>query len=338
MQFKYYSSAERDQWYQARPGETKIGEKLPLLSHWDELTEYPQPFVLIGVAEDVGIRANFGRPGADTAFSYFIRAYAQMQHNRNLDGKQALLAGLCTFAEEQKKAAELNPQVPEQRQELMMLTARIDQALYPLIEKVVAAGKLPVVIGGGHNNAYGLLKGCSSALGQALPALNIDPHADFRPAEGRHSGNGFRYAREEGYLGRYAVWGLHESYNAEAMLAAFRQMDNLQYRSYEELLTLSVPEQRERLTHLLHWLAPTGPMGLEVDMDSVAHLPVSAASPSGWTIDQLRGWVRQVASGWAPCYVHFCEASPGQAQHESERLMLGKALAYLVSDFIKARR
>ncbi len=33
-----------------------------------------------------------------------------------------------------------------------------------------------------------------------INSINLDAHSDFRPAEGRHSGNGFRYAEEDGYL------------------------------------------------------------------------------------------------------------------------------------------
>jgi formiminoglutamase len=31
-------------------------------------------------------------------------------------------------------------------------------------------------------------------------AINFDAHSDFRILEGRHSGNGFSYAYEEGFL------------------------------------------------------------------------------------------------------------------------------------------
>jgi len=36
--------------------------------------------------------------------------------------------------------------------------------------------------------------------------------------EGRHSGNGFRYAYEQKFLSKYAIVGLHESYNAGNVL------------------------------------------------------------------------------------------------------------------------
>jgi formiminoglutamase len=36
-------------------------------------------------------------------------------------------------------------------------------------------------------------------------AINFDAHSDFRILEGRHSGNGFSYAYEEGFLKKYFI-------------------------------------------------------------------------------------------------------------------------------------
>lgn len=62
------------------------------------------------------------------------------------------------------------------------------------MSEIVSAGVVPIVIGGGHNNSYGMLRGSSKGLNSQVNAINIDPHADFRELEGRHSGNGFSYA------------------------------------------------------------------------------------------------------------------------------------------------
>ena len=35
-----------------------------------------------------------------------------------------------------------------------------------LVNQIVRAGKIPVIIGGGHNNAYGNIKGSALALGK----------------------------------------------------------------------------------------------------------------------------------------------------------------------------
>jgi formiminoglutamase len=37
-------------------------------------------------------------------------------------------------------------------------------------------------------------------------AINFDAHSDFRILEGRHSGNGFSYAYEEGFLKKYFIF------------------------------------------------------------------------------------------------------------------------------------
>ena len=79
--------------------------------------------------------------------------------------------------------------------------SRIAPDLSPLISKlveIVPSGKIPIIIGGGHNNAYGNIKGLALAKGKPVNAINFDAHSDFRIMEGRHSGNGFSYAFEEG--------------------------------------------------------------------------------------------------------------------------------------------
>ena len=89
-----------------------------------------------------------------------------------------------------------------------------------LIFKIVSAGKTPIVIGGGHNNAYGNIKGTSLALNKPINVINFDAHTDFRALEGRHSGNGFSYAFQEGFLNNYFIFGIHENYSSKAVLNA----------------------------------------------------------------------------------------------------------------------
>ncbi len=112
----------------------------------------------------------------------------------------------------------------------------IDAEVEELIKIITAAGKTPIVIGGGHNNSYPLIKGTAKGLQKAgmmnnsqINVINLDAHADYRIMEGRHSGNGFRYAREEGYLNKYAIIGLHENYNSQSMMDDLYSNINIQY-------------------------------------------------------------------------------------------------------------
>ncbi len=89
----------------------------------------------------------------------------------------------------------------------------IDQSVNQLVYSIVKAGKIPIVVGGGHNNAYGIIKGCALALKTKINTINFDAHTDLRALEGRHSGNGFSYAIDEGFLNRYFIFGLHENHH-----------------------------------------------------------------------------------------------------------------------------
>jgi formiminoglutamase len=71
------------------------------------------------------------------------------------------------------------------------------QALAEVIAALVTAGSAPVVLGGGHETAYGHYLGYVRA-GLDVAILNLDAHLDVRPClEGQgHSGSPFRQALE----------------------------------------------------------------------------------------------------------------------------------------------
>ena len=60
---------------------------------------------------------------------------------------------------------------------------------------------------------------------KAINVLNLDPHADCREIDRRHSGNSFSYAMQEGWLANYAVLGLHQQYNSQSMLERLAEKD-----------------------------------------------------------------------------------------------------------------
>src|SRR5690606_27448113 len=153
----------------------------------------------------------------------------------------------------------------------------------------------PIVIGGGHNNAYGNLKGASIALNQKINCINSDPHLDFRTQEGRHSGNGFSYAYEEGYLGRYAVLCMHESYNNQLSLSRFRkEHEHLYYVSYEEVFVTGNITFSRAIDQCLAFVGE-GLCGLEIDMDAIINVPSSAKTSSGLSPLEARQFVYRAA-------------------------------------------
>ncbi len=200
----------------AREGETKLGSciRIPSGPEWQQDADFLESrFVLLGLPEDIGVRANGGIGGAHTAWPAFLKSFLNIQETKALSGRDFFLLGNLDFSDWLAECSLAGIET------LRNYTAQIDETVFPLIRDIVAAGKIPVVIGGGHNNAYPLLKGLSMALNSPVNAVNLDAHSDFRGQEGRHSGNGFRYAYQEAYLKRYALLGLHEAYNSKGIVA-----------------------------------------------------------------------------------------------------------------------
>lgn len=83
---------------------------------------------------------------------------------------------------------------------------KIDAVVAETVKKILSAGKIPITIGGGHNNAFGIIKGASEAFEKPVNVLNIDAHTDLRKLEHRHSGNGFSFALKKGFYRNMPFW------------------------------------------------------------------------------------------------------------------------------------
>ncbi len=333
-----YSSEELLELTTQRAGEKKLGETVLCPQASEPLSavrESRARFVVLGIKEDIGIRANLGIGGASECWDHALTALLNVQSNQFLNGGEILILGSLEFPDLLVEAKGLKPADSSDLKKLRALTETVDSIVAPLVEAIVAAGKIPIIIGGGHNNSYGNLRGSSQALGQAISCINIDPHADYRALEGRHSGNGFSYAREQGYLGRYAIFGLHEGYNSDQMIATLDEDPNIQYSTFESLLVTNPEKKHHTFVNLLNWCG-LEPIGLELDLDALTAFPVSALNPSGFTLNEVRSLITTTAALRAPLYLHLCEGSPGRAASEPDRQMLAKSIAYLICDFIKA--
>jgi formiminoglutamase len=199
-----------------RSGEIKFGEKMIVIPKEENQIAFIKnceaKYVLFGIPEDVGIRANFGRPGAASAWKSAISGIANIQHNRFCKGYDIIVLGSLDVSEEMEEAKDLDFLRTIDRQKLSALVEKIDKEVVHIVTTIIKCGKIPIIIGGGHNNAYGNIKGTALGLGKPINAINFDAHSDFRIIEGRHSGNGFSYAFEEGFLSKYFIFGLHENY------------------------------------------------------------------------------------------------------------------------------
>ena len=319
-----------------RKGETKLGERVHLLksdnlSGLNELTKKGVKFGLLGIPECIGVLGNMGNPGAEHAWQAFLSFFLNVQSNRFLSGNEFVVLGHVEVSDLQERAIEANRSSEYFLQQMHMICEAVDDRVSPLIEEVVASGLIPVVIGGGHNNAFPVIRGVANGLGRkrGINVINMDAHADFRALEGRHSGNGFSSAKHKGYLNKYFAFGLHESYNGENMLKSMDRTRTVAYQMLEDITYLD-QELAEAMDYVFDEHVPCG---IELDMDAIRLMPSSATSPSGFSLEQARHFVRKCAAGLKAGYLHLPEAAPG---NDLERTMVGKALSYLVCDFAKS--
>ena len=314
----------------SREGEIKLGQSVQIISTLDNIKNATAKFVIIGVPEDIGVKMNYGNGGAHTAFTPALKSFLNTQENQFINGKDILVLGYLDFLNEV-----LNFDGSD-REKGDLLVKAIDQKLSSIIKTIIEADKIPIIIGGGHNNAYGNLKGLSEGKKQPINVINLDAHTDLRRLEERHSGNGFSYAIEHQYLKKYFMFGLHENYTPQYVFYYIHSNTNIDYNTYEELeVYKSIPFENE-LLRAKNFIQEK-PFGIEIDLDCIQNFPSSAMTPSGFTSQQAREFVYYFAKNTNASYIHICEGSPTIVQDPYAINQVGKFISYLISDFIKAK-
>ena len=342
--FKFYSKEDILSMTRVRRFETKMGERLQFLKpdrEWPEVLQgSAAKYVLLGIPEDFGVKANYGVGGTDTAWLSFLDSFLNIQSNDFLNGENTLLLGHFDFGDI-KFLIENNAYNPEEKINAYRHALNIvDEEVENLLKVIASAKKIPIIIGGGHNNAYPIIKGVAKGLHKAdmiplsqINCINLDAHTDYNVAEGRHSGNGFRYAEEDGYLGKYCMVGLHENYITQNVLMDIHNNPFLDYISYEEIF---IHERKNFIQAVAHATGFTEDSytGIEIDLDCIEHTLSSAITPSGITPLLARKYITFTAQDSKVAYLHICEGATQLADGRKNETT-GKLISYLVSDFIK---
>jgi len=322
-----------------RSGEIKFGEKMIIIPKGIDkinfLKESDAKYVLLGIPEDIGVRANYGRPGTASAWESAIKSIANIQHNRFSKGSQIIVLGHINVSEEMRDVENLDFNDIDDRSKLSQLVEKIDKEVSHIIFTIIKAGKTPIIIGGGHNNAYGNIKGSALAQGKPVNAINFDAHSDFRILEGRHSGNGFSYAYEEGFLKKYFIFGLHENYTSKSVLDIIKKLeDRVRYNTYDSINIRKEKDFNKEMVSALEFIK-TDSFGIEIDLDAIPNIASSAMTISGFSIEQLRQFISFFGQHRNAAYLHICEGAPDLDNSPNNHL-IGKLIGYLVTDFIKA--
>jgi len=337
---RFYSEKNLEKFTSSRAGEEKLGAAVKTVSNWEELKNIQSKYVLLGIPEDIGVQANHGKPGARDAWIAALQSFCNIQSNLLTKAENLIILGEIDCKSQMEQAEKIGETDPHYFEKLGELVSQIDDKVSKTIKHIIQANKIPIIIGGGHNNSFGNLKGASQAIGNPINCVNFDAHTDFRALEHRHSGNGFSYAFEDGYLDKYSIFGIHRNYTSKAI---FETMDanpeRIQYSIFEDIAFSDLPAGRHGKVSFSKALqnastfikAETNYFGVELDLDAIENIGSSAMTPSGFTVTEARKFLTYFSKKQNCKYIHICEGAPVFSANPGQ---LGKAISYLISDCI----
>jgi len=286
-----------------RSGEFQNGDHLR--------ADVPSPkFMIVGISESIGPFANKGRPGTENAFDAFLTFFLAMPYRDTSFDILGKIVFIGFF--------------PSKTHEAASLVEELDRFAESVLIESIGPQQLPIIIGGGHNNALPIIRWAASHR-KLHSIINIDAHMDCRTPDARHSGNAFSFALIQDLIQSYVVLGV-DSYSLNTFMLEFLDRFPITIVAFDEyLLGRSLNED-------MHCFTGTQlPTGLEIDLDSIANMPSSAQSPTGFSLNQVRSAVLSIKKTDI-AYLHLCEGAP---TNTFEERMVGKALCYLVLDFMK---
>jgi formiminoglutamase len=342
---KIYSKRDILSLTKIRKFETKLGERIQVVhdtSNIDKsIAESNAKYVLFGIPEDLGAKGNYGIGGTDTLWIPALQSLLNIQSNDFFDGGEVLVVGHFDFGDMQYLIDTTARSTDEKIEAYRHAVNTIDDEVEHLAKLITSTGKIPLVIGGGHNNAYPLIKGSAKGwhkLGviplAQINCINLDAHADYRPMEGRHSGNAFRYAEEDGYLQKYCVVGLHENYLPQNVWIDMVNSPFIDCITFEDIFVHEKRTFMQAVSHATEFTSDTL-TGVELDLDSIQNTLSSAMTPAGISPIHARQYLSFASADTKPAYLHICEGATRLTDGRTDP-NTGKLISYLISDFVKA--
>ncbi|WP_400078244.1 formimidoylglutamase [Winogradskyella sp. R77965] len=330
-----FTEKEKQHLLKKRKGESKFGEQIQLIPKltniYDAIVNLDVQYVIFGIKEDIGVYANYGKTGTYKAWDAGLKFLLNIQNNNFTTAKRILILGHLEYSDVRKSIITQDVSKKKHITKARDFVEEIDKDVTHIVSSIIRAGKIPIIIGGGHNNAYGNIKGTALAKNDIVNAINFDAHTDFRAEEGRHSGNGFSYAFAEGFLKNYFIFGLHENYTSNTLLKTIKKLKPIKYNTYEAIEVRNELDFNSEMETALNHISSKN-FGIEIDCDAIENMPSSAMTPSGFSVKQARRFVHYFGKHKNATYLHICEAAPTK----KTTTVVGKLITYLITDFIRA--
>ena len=227
--------------------------------------KHPEPgIVLLGVASDEGVKRNQGRVGSSA-------------------GPDAIRQVLANQAYHLQRPTYDAGNLYCERNDLESLQEKQSS----LVQQLLDQSHFPLLLGGGHEIAFGSFLGLERHLNPAstdapIGIINFDAHFDLRSATVPTSGTPFlqiaKHCQSKNIPFHYCCLGVSEVANTRAL---FFQADQLgvKYLKDEELNSWQFPQVKQKLTEFIR---PCQAIYLSIDLDVLpAATAPGVSAPAG---------------------------------------------------------
>jgi len=234
-------------------------------SSFDKIPE--NSIALLGYACDEGVKRNLGRVGAAAGPDAIRRQLGKMPNH---------LDSTVKFLDIGNVACENGDMEAAQS----MLEQKVSQLL--------AHNTFPIIIGGGHDIAYGHYNGIRKYIGtnETIGIINFDAHFDLRANDnGNNSGTPFfqiaKECKDNGSVFNYLCLGIRKDANDKILYETANDLGV----DYIENNEFSIERAKSIVRKLLEFIQKVDHIYVTIDLDgfSSAYAPgVSAPSPMGF--------------------------------------------------------
>ena len=262
---------------------------------------------LLGFASDEGVERNHGRPGAAA-------------------GPAALRSALGSLALHHTHPLYDAGTITTQGTDLEGSHERLSDA----VESLSRAGHLPIILGGGHETAFGSHRGAFRAQGP-LQIINLDAHFDLRSADVPTSGTPFKQISELTDDFDYTVLGISRPNNTAVLFDEAESL-GVAITLDEELVNLSPAECGELAARATEGKDKVH-LSIDLDVLPASTAPgVSAPASLGVSYERIRAMAVAIARTGKLALVDVVELNPTFDIDNRT----AKAAARLIDDIVTA--
>ncbi|AEA34576.1 formimidoylglutamase [Hippea maritima] len=262
-------------------------------------------FCIVGFASDEGIKRNKGRVGAKEGPTAIRRQLSSLAWH--FDDITLYDVGDIEVIDDLEEGQE---------------------KLSSVVAEIINRGLFPIVLGGGHEVAFGSIKGAYKGLEEPVAVVNFDAHFDLREEEVSTSGTPFRQIErvysKDGFRFDYLCVGIQRAANtlelferAKELGVSWIDIDMIRFNTKAAIKLLSDFLKDKRHIHLT--------ICSDVFAQSVAP-GVSAPTPFGLSIDEFLSLFYVVLKSGKIVSFDIAEVSPALDRDNAT----SKLAAYIV--------